>query len=93
MRQRTLKPLVDVSLNQFDAEGYQTVFAIAPFGSSETRAERLARWTTLGTYDPECKACEELAAHPTLGAFMPPHKPVSTCRSGSRPHCTCDACF
>lgn len=87
------KPMVDVSLNQFDAEGYQTVFAIAPFGNSETRAERLVRWAEMGVFDPDCKSCEEMSAHPTLNAFMPSHKAGATCRSGARPHCTCDGCF
>lgn len=93
MRQRELKPLIDVSLNQFDAEGYQTVFAICPFGNSETRAERLLRWAEMGVYHPDCKSCEELAAHLTLMALAPSHKASVMCRSGSRPHCTCDACF
>ncbi len=90
---KPLQPLVDKSLDQFDADGVQTVFCISPFGASETRQERLDRWQAMGSYDPDCKSCEELAAHPTLNAFMPSHKPSSMCRSGSRPHCTCDACF
>lgn len=87
------QPLIDPSLNEFDADGKQIVFAIAPFGYSETRQERLERWQRSGHYDPSCEACKELAEHPTLSPFMPPHDPNSRCRSGKRPHCTCDACF
>lgn len=87
------QPLIDSALNAFDAEGYQTVFAISPFGNSETRAERLARWEASGFIDPNCPGCREQYAHPTLNAFMPSHKPGGGCRSGSRPHCTCDSCF
>ena len=93
MARTPFRPLIDRDLDQFDADGNQTVFAISPFGNSETRAQRLERLTAMGTYDPDCKSCEELAKHPTLNPFMPSHKPVSTCRSGARPHCTCDSCF
>jgi hypothetical protein len=85
--------LIDVTLNEFDEHGHQTVFAIAPFGNSETRAERIARWEAMGTLDPTCSACKEFYEHPTLSPFAPSHKPGSHCRSGKRPHCTCDGCF
>lgn len=86
-------PLIDKSLEKFDADGRQTVFAISPFGASETREERLERWQQMGTYDPDCETCREVTRHPTLDPFMPSHKPSSMCRSGKRPHCTCSACF
>jgi hypothetical protein len=85
--------LIDKSVEVFDEDGVQQVFAIAPFGNSETRAERLKRLEKLGSYDPNCRACEELRDHPTLNPFMPSHRALSSCRSGGRPHCTCDSCF
>lgn len=87
------QPLIDRSLDQFDADGRQTVFAISPFGNSETREERLARWTEMGYIDVDCPGCQEKLNHPRLDAFAPSHKPSPMCRSGKRPHCTCDACF
>ena len=86
-------PLVDRSLAEFDADGNQTVFPISPFGNSETRAERIARWEAMGHLDPNCGACREFYDHPTLTPFAPNHRPNSYCRSGGRPHCTCDGCF
>lgn len=87
------KPLVDKGVEVFDENGVQQVFAISPFGASETRQERLDRWQVLGTYDPACTYCLEMREHPTLNAFMPSHKASPRCRSGHRPHCTCDTCF
>lgn len=83
----TGQPLVDRGVERFDAAGVQQVFAISPFGASETRAERLARWEAQGFYDPNCAACATIPAHPTLSPFQPSH------RSKHRPHCTCDGCF
>jgi hypothetical protein len=87
------EPLTDQSLNVFDSEGRQLVFAISPFGNSETRAERLERWEKMGIYDPNCSGCKPILDHPRLDPFQPSHKPSSYCRSGKRPHCTCDSCF
>lgn len=87
------QPLVDTSLAAFDAAGRQIVFPISPFGASETREERLARWQALGFYDPECAMCRAVEEHPTLDPFQPRHDPNPRCRSGKRAHCTCDACF
>lgn len=92
-RHRGQAPLVDMSLAAFDAAGRQTVFPISPFGASETREERLARWQAMGHYDPDCEQCRPVAEHPTLSPFMPHHDPNPRCRSGKRPHCTCDTCF
>jgi hypothetical protein len=86
-------PMIDAALNEFDADGMQTRFAISPFGASETREERLARWQEIGAYDPDCPQCAPIPKHPTLMPFMPRHNPNPRCRSGGRPHCTCDACF
>lgn len=88
-----MPPLVDFTLNEFDANGVQTRFAISPWGNSETREERITRWTESGFADPECPGCVEILRHPTLSAFAPSHRPSPMCRSGARPHCTCDACF
>lgn len=87
------QPLVDSSLAAFDAAGLQTIFPISPFGATETRAERIARLTNLGLVDPDCAYCAEALAHPTLSAFMPSHRASPGCRSGRRPHCTCDTCW
>lgn len=35
-----------------------------------------------------CSTCYSIG-----GGFGPRHQPSSMCRSGKRPHCTCDACF
>jgi hypothetical protein len=87
------QPLIDRGVEVFDAAGIQQVFAIAPFGASETRAERIARLANLGVLDPACPQCAEMLRHPTLNAFMPRHRASSHCRSGRRNHCTCDGCF
>lgn len=86
-------PLTDSTLAVFDAAGVQQAFPIAPFGSTETRAQRIARLEGMGLLDPTCPACQEQYRHPTLSAFAPSHKPGAYCRSGKRPHCTCDGCF
>lgn len=41
--------------------------------------------------DDYCEQCvhNELDPH----GFGPAHEPSSNCKSGKRPHCTCDACF
>ncbi len=92
-QRRTFAPTIDMSLNRFDADGRQIVFAVQPFGASETRAERLARWQMTGLYDPDCPGCATVLEHPTLSPFQPMHKSGARCQSGGRPHCTCDACF
>jgi hypothetical protein len=90
----TRQPLIDRSVERFDKDGKQTVFAIAPFGNSETREERLLRHQELGSYDPNCPTCvREKRDHPTLDPFMPNHTASPRCRSGRRNHCTCDTCF
>lgn len=86
-------PLIDTSLAEYDEDGMQTVFPIAPFGATETRAERIARLEKLGTIAPDCKGCERAYGHPTLDPFMPRHTASRLCRSGRRNHCTCDGCF
>lgn len=87
------KPLIDVALNEFDENGDQIVFAISPFGNSETRAERLKRIEKMGLIDPDCAYCQEYYNHPKLSPFMPSHRASSRCRSGGHNHCTCDTYF
>lgn len=87
------QPLVDVDLARFDENGMQTVFPIAPFGASETRAERIARLEALGTISPGCPSCQEFYAHPRLMPHAPSHRASNRCQSGKRAHCTCDTCF
>lgn len=86
-------PLIDRGVEVFDAAGVQQVFAICPFGASETRAERIARLEALGVIAPDCDYCKAAYAHPTLSAFQPQHRAGAYCRSGKRPHCTCSGCF
>lgn len=39
----------------------------------------------------ECATCDTYRKE---GWFHEPgHTPLSSCRSGARPHCTCDACY
>jgi hypothetical protein len=63
----------------------------------ETREEQLRRWEREGMLDPECAFCqrEVYAATDKMpeDVFAPRHKALETCRSGRRPHCTCDTCF
>jgi hypothetical protein len=87
------KPLTDASLNEYDEHGVQTRFAISPFGASETRAERIARWEAAGSLDPDCPGCREFYEHPRLDPFAPHHRPGRMCESGKRPHCTCPLCW
>jgi hypothetical protein len=93
MSSQIRQPLIDKSLEEFDENGFQQVFALCPFGTSETRQERLERLRELGSYDPNCRYCDELRDHPTLSPFMPNHTALSSCRSGRHNHCTCDSCF
>lgn len=86
-------PLIDTSVEQFDTDGRQLVFAISPFGASETRAERIARMEAMGSLVPGCAGCREFYEHPRLAPFAPSHRSGARCRSGGRPHCTCDTCF
>jgi hypothetical protein len=45
----------------------------------------------LAIYHDGCGYCEtEKEAGRT---FFPPHRSSPRCRSGGRPHCTCDTCF
>lgn len=87
------KPLTDKSVERFADDGKQTVFAISPYGASETREQRIARWEAMGSIAPGCPSCREFYDHPTLDAFAPRHRASRYCRSGGRPHCTCDLCF
>lgn len=59
--------------------------------------ERIAHYESTGAIAAGCRLCDE-AAYPVLRAghdmpFMPRHTASSRCRSGHRPHCTCDTCF
>jgi hypothetical protein len=92
---RTFKPLIDKSVECFDADGRQTVFAIAPFGTFETRTERIVRLEAMGSLDPACATCQAEfypAPDPAL-VFAPRHRASPHCRSGKRPHCTCPGCW
>lgn len=64
----------------------------------ETPQEVLARWekedNCLSTCS-ECKAFYEAAKEGKMpyDVFMPRHGASKECKSGKRPHCTCDSCF
>lgn len=78
---------------EFDEDGLGTVFMLGD-GSTETREERIARLEKLGMLDPGCASCVEFyeAEDPAMH-FAPSHRSGARCRSGGRPHCTCDTCF
>jgi phage FluMu protein Com len=62
----------------------------------ETREEALARMESQGMLDPKCPGCQEayqVLDRMPFNVFMPSHKASKYCKSGKRPHCTCDACF
>jgi hypothetical protein len=56
-------------------------------------AERrmLALCNTLGTTNPQHPECDTCRRYSVTGG--PGHEASSMCRSGSRAHCTCSACF
>lgn len=61
---------------------------------NENREQAIKRMEANGDLDPDCPMCRNLFySHPKLDPFAPRHKPLSSCRSGKRPHCTCDGCF
>lgn len=41
----------------------------------------------------ECEYCDRLRERHGPDGFFPDHDAMSGCRSGKRPHCTCDGCF
>lgn len=60
----------------------------------EDREQAIRRMEAGGDLDPNCAMCRNLFySHPKLDPFAPRHKAMPTCRSGKRPHCTCDTCF
>lgn len=78
---------------EFDEEGRGTVFRLGD-GTLETRQERIERLEELGTIAPGCASCREFyAAVDPAFVFAPSHRSGARCRSGGRPHCTCDTCF
>jgi hypothetical protein len=66
---------------------------------TEERRERIKRLEQEGFLDPNCPTCQDefypwyLEHDGGSGPFAPSHKPLSSCKSGKRPHCTCDSCF
>lgn len=57
------------------------------------REEAIKRLEDMGILVPGCSGCKEKYEHPTLCPFAPDHIPSKNCKSGKRPHCTCDTCF
>lgn len=59
------------------------------------RAEEIKQWEERGWLVPECGGCREFYDSPgrPMNVFAPHHQPSPSCRSGKRPHCTCDTCF
>ena len=55
----------------------------------------LTRFRVMRTHDPDpwadsdCESCPEAMK----GGMFPMHHINRACRSGKRPHCTCDGCF
>lgn len=67
-----------------------------PDRSQETvDSDRLKWMIESGTIDPDCAYCQRtfLAAENPASVMAPSHRASAGCKSGSRPHCTCDACF
>lgn len=63
----------------------------------ETIEQRIERLERQGAIQPECPTCQR-EAYPALYAgkhlpFVPRHTASQRCKSGQRPHCTCDTCF
>lgn len=66
--------------------------------SEETPREVLNRWETEGISVPTCRGCEvfyEAVARGEMpyNVFASRHRASKECKSGKRPHCTCDSCF
>jgi hypothetical protein len=61
-----------------------------------TNQEKLQGFIARGLLDPNCAGCtesiQEVLKTGTL-PMAPSHQPKSRCRSGNRPHCTCDFCW
>jgi hypothetical protein len=56
----------------------------------------IARYISLGTYDPECPYCAPyIEEHRETGSapMMPSHTARERCESGKREHCSCGVCF
>lgn len=64
---------------------------------TEARERQIARWERDGLLDPTCSICQEwfYARTDTMprDVFAPRHRAGLSCRSGSRPHCSCGSCF
>ena len=41
----------------------------------------------------ECSTCDHYRVSLGRSNFHPAHDAMGGCRSGKRPHCTCDGCF
>jgi hypothetical protein len=63
--------------------------------SDVSKAEQIERMEATGSIDPGCVYCQRefYAAENPVRVFAPRHKASGGCRSGARPHCTCDGCF
>jgi len=61
----------------------------------ETREEMLTRWENQGCLVRDCPSCQEFYRSPGMpsNVFAPRHTMSDHCKSGQRPHCTCDTCF
>lgn len=59
-------------------------------GIREGRPAILYRYMTGVFWDSGCAGCQSRTA---VVQLMPNHEAMSSCRSGGRTHCTCDACF
>lgn len=96
---RLERALLLSSYDKYAEDGTQAVFTCAdlrltpPRVWPETREERIERLVQSGSLDRDCRGCQEFLAHPTLTPFAPRHRALASCRSGGRPHCTCDSCF
>lgn len=74
---------------------------LSPSELRAARAANIKRLEGLGVLDPNCKTCQH-DYYPFYrdewvqgkdGPMGPRHTASDRCRSGKRPHCTCDTCF
>ena len=61
---------------------------------NEQVKDLLIRWEKSGRIVKDCPGCQIYykSDNPQY-ATSPPHKNSSYCKSGNRPHCSCDYCF
>lgn len=70
-----------------DSKSQETTDAKAAL--AHAKAISLEKFGKRNVQHPECQQCYEQSVF----RGGPSHAPSSRCRSGQRPHCSCDTCF